>query len=254
MKKLTTILILLLLLNLVQAVNFPHSRILYQDELEQVSEQEITNYLYDNLQFVRKFETNEKIYYYYKTKSIEPLPNNKYVLRDLDIQTSIPKNIMDSCIEQNSENYCENLLVESKESNQLTTKPIKVQVEDELKNKLEKIKQNKNLEGDFPTRPEEIVEEIIAEEEIISYPEFTSFEEMLLSLISYDSTTGTYKIGAISLNPDGSILVQNDLTVLGNIYSNQTIENTSVENNPTEIQLPQTYLLEDQDIILNLSE
>jgi hypothetical protein len=93
MKKLTTILILLLLLNLVQAVNFPHSRILYQDELEQVSEQEITNYLYDNLQFVRKFETNEKIYYYYKTKSIEPLPNNKYVLRDLDIQTSIPKNM-----------------------------------------------------------------------------------------------------------------------------------------------------------------
>jgi hypothetical protein len=79
---------------------------------------------------------------------------------------------------------------------------------------------------------------------------------MLLSLISYDSTTGTYKIGAISLNPDGSILVQNDLTVLGNIYSNQTIENSSIiqENNPTEIQLPQTYLLEDQDIILNLSE
>ncbi len=252
MKKLTTtILILFLLLNLVQAVNFPHSRILYQDELAQVSDQEITNYLYDNLQFVRKFETNEKIYYYYKTKSIEPLPNKKYVLRDLDIQTSIPKNIMDSCINENNEAYCDNLLVESKEENQLTTKPIKVQVEDELKTKLEKIKQNQKLEGDFPTRPEEVQS---VPEEIISYPEFASFEEMLLSLISYDSTTGTYKIGTISLNPDGSILVQNDLTVLGNIYSNQTIENTSVENNPTEIQLPQTYLLEDQDIVLNLSE
>jgi len=251
--KLITIIILFLLsVSLINAKLDLPSNIISHNELNDLSDRELTIYLDEEVQFTNSIIDSDsgKIYYYFKTKTIEPNKDGTLSFKDLDIKTAIPLKDWENCLDSNSESECERNLIKglsmyktgsynSVSGQEIMRKTIYMQRDEEIQKNIDRILEYKNSNSDIletlfekgnklikkirelnekkSNREEEIMEEVL--EPVVDQTAINT----ILSLISFDAITGNYRIGNnIILDAFGNVIVVNNLNVGGTITSNGT--------------------------------
>jgi hypothetical protein len=236
--KLKNILIILftfiLLINFTYAINLPSNKISHE-ELKEFSDNDVENFLENNLVFTNKvtdFDSG-KVYYYYKTKTIELNKDGTFIVKDLDLQISYPLKDLEYCLEKNSEEECENILVEGNDYNidDMKRDSIKLQKEKQIKKHIDRIIDYKNPKSSFLEdlfeQGNQIVRKIREYEETITEPVNTIIDVPIIFPEINISETNITELNQTIINQTNITINQTSLDYFQlflQTLSNQTCE------------------------------